>query len=201
MQLANDDALGSIDDERAVVGHQRDVAEEDFLLLDVANGARFRLRVFLVDGQAHRDLERGRVGHATLLALAHVILQLQSYRIATLVAEVRRVRVIGSALGAQHVAGVERVGNNGRTAILASSTQMMKSLEVTAFAFPVTNRVVDELQLRDIAEVADGKDRLKDCLQPGIIALTGQAIHLQKSFIGALLHFNQIRNLDGGWNS
>ena len=77
---------------------------------------------------------------------------------------------------------------------------MMKSLEVTAFAFPVTNRVVDELQLRDIAEVADGKDRLKDCLQPGIIALTGQAIHLQKSFIGALLHFNQIRNLDGGWN-
>ena len=37
VQLRNDDALGAVDDERAVVGHQRNFAEEDFLFLDVAN--------------------------------------------------------------------------------------------------------------------------------------------------------------------
>ena len=38
VQLADDDALGAVDDERAVVRHQRDVAEVDLLLLDVADG-------------------------------------------------------------------------------------------------------------------------------------------------------------------
>src|SRR5262249_19044435 len=33
VQLADNDALGTVNDERAVVRHQRDFAEEDFLLL------------------------------------------------------------------------------------------------------------------------------------------------------------------------
>jgi hypothetical protein len=37
VQLADDDALGPVDDERAVLGHQRDLAEVDLLLLDVAD--------------------------------------------------------------------------------------------------------------------------------------------------------------------
>ena len=38
VQLADNHALGAVDDERAVLGHQRNFAEVDFLLLDVANG-------------------------------------------------------------------------------------------------------------------------------------------------------------------
>ena len=44
VQLADDDALGAVDDERAVVGHQRNVAEENFLFLDVANVFRAGVR-------------------------------------------------------------------------------------------------------------------------------------------------------------
>src|SRR2546428_5705208 len=36
----NDDALRPVDDERAVLRHQRNVAIENFLLLDVTNGFR-----------------------------------------------------------------------------------------------------------------------------------------------------------------
>ena len=39
VQLADDDALGAVDDERTGVGHQRDLAEVDLLLLDVADDA------------------------------------------------------------------------------------------------------------------------------------------------------------------
>ncbi len=89
VQLADDHALGAVDDERAVLGHQRNVAEEDFLFLDVANRAVAGLGILLEDGEPHGDLERSGVGHAALFALAHVILQLQADRIAALVAEVR----------------------------------------------------------------------------------------------------------------
>src|SRR4051812_3738761 len=37
VQLADDDTFSAVDDERAVLRHERDVAEEDFLLLDVAD--------------------------------------------------------------------------------------------------------------------------------------------------------------------
>ena len=39
VELADDDALGAVDDERAGLGHQRDLAEVDLLLLDVAHDA------------------------------------------------------------------------------------------------------------------------------------------------------------------
>ena len=37
VELADDDALGAVDDEGAVLGHQRDFAEVDLLLLHVAD--------------------------------------------------------------------------------------------------------------------------------------------------------------------
>ena len=124
----------------------------------------------------------------------------QSHRIAALVTEVRSVRVIGAALRAQHFAGMKRVGDDRRTAVLASGPQVMQSLEVAALALPVADGVVHKLELRDVAEVADREHGLKDRLQPGIVALTGQPVHLQKAFIGALLNLDQVRDLDGGWN-
>src|SRR5215469_15352946 len=87
VQLAHDYALGAVDDERAVLRHQRYVAEENFLLLDVADRAVAGLGILLVNRQAHRDLERRGVGHAALFALVHVVLQLQADRVAALIAE------------------------------------------------------------------------------------------------------------------
>ena len=80
MQLRNDDALGAVDDERAVLGHQRNFAEEDFLLLDVADGLVAGLRVLVVNRQADGDFQRSGVGHAALFALRHVVFQLQAHR-------------------------------------------------------------------------------------------------------------------------
>ena len=75
VQLADDDALGAVDDERAGVRHQRDLAEVDLLLLDVADDALAAL-AGVVDHQLRRHLDRRRVRHAALAALLDVVLRL-----------------------------------------------------------------------------------------------------------------------------
>ena len=52
----------------------------------------------------------GAASHAALLALRHVVLQLQADRVAALVAERDDVLVERAALMAEHVAGMERIG-------------------------------------------------------------------------------------------
>ena len=154
------------------------------------------LGVLVEDGQPHGDLERRGVGHAALFALGHVILQLQADRVAALVAEVGRVGVVGAALAAQHLARMKRIGNHGGAAVAAGGAQVMQPLQVAALALPVADGKVHELQLRDIAEIGDREHRLEHRLQAGIVALAGQPIHLQEAVIGALLHLDQVRDLD-----
>ena len=61
-QLADDDTLGAVDDERALLGHDREVAHEDGLFLDLTG-------VAVHEPGAH---EHGRaVGHVLFLALLH----------------------------------------------------------------------------------------------------------------------------------
>src|SRR5581483_5575474 len=181
VQLADDHALGAVDDEGAVGGHQRNVAEEHLLLLHIADRLVARLRVLVEDGQAHGDLERRGVSHAALLALGYVVLQLQSDRVAALVAEVGRIRVIGAALGAEHVAQVERVGLHRVSAVAAGGAQVVQPFEVAALALPVADGVLDKIELRDVAEVGDGEYRLKYRLQARIVALARQGVHLQEA--------------------
>ena len=197
MQLADDDALGPIDDEGAVLGHQRNIAEENFLFLDVANGFRAGVGILIVNGQADGDFERRGIGHAALLALVHVILELHADRVAALVAERRRVLVERAALGAEHVARLIRIGDNRRAAIPAGGAQVMQALQVAALALPVADRVVHEVQLRQPAEILNRKYGGEHRLQAGVFALGGQQIHLQKALIGLVLNVNQVRNLDG----
>ena len=59
-ELRHDDALGAVDDERAPVGHHREVAHEDRLLLDLAGGGVH---------EAGGDEQRAREGHVALAAL------------------------------------------------------------------------------------------------------------------------------------
>jgi hypothetical protein len=65
-ELRDDDALGAVDDERAPVGHHREVPHEDRLLLDLARG-----RVHEPGGHE----ERPRVGHVALAALVLGVLR------------------------------------------------------------------------------------------------------------------------------
>ena len=75
MHLRNDDALGSVDDERSVRRHQRHIAHIDVLLLHVLDGARAGLFVDVEHDQTQLDLERGRIGHVPLHALLDIVLR------------------------------------------------------------------------------------------------------------------------------
>ena len=125
MQLADNDTLGAVDDEGAILRHQGDVAEKDLLFFNVANRFGARFRVLVIDGEANRDLEGRRVGHAALFALRLVVLQLQTHRVTALVTEVRGVLVVGAALLAKHFAGMERIGDHHGAAVDASGTEVM----------------------------------------------------------------------------
>ena len=59
-ELRHDDALGAVDDERAALGHPREVAHEDRLLADLAR---------LVVDEGDGDGQRARVGEVLLAAL------------------------------------------------------------------------------------------------------------------------------------
>jgi len=50
MQLAHNHALGAVDDEGAVVSHQRDFAEENFLLLDIADTLDASIGILRING-------------------------------------------------------------------------------------------------------------------------------------------------------
>ena len=74
VHLRYDDALGAVDDESAVHGHERHVAHIDVLLLDILDGARRRSLVDFEHDQPQRHLEGRGEGHIALPALVDVIL-------------------------------------------------------------------------------------------------------------------------------
>ena len=75
VHLADDDALGAVDDEGAVLGHERHVAHVDVLLLDVLDGAGAGLLVHIEHDETQLHLERSSVGHVALLALVDIVLR------------------------------------------------------------------------------------------------------------------------------
>ena len=197
VQLADDDALGAVDDEGAVLRHQRDVAEVDLLLLDVADGLDARLGVLVPHHEADRHLERHGVGHAALLALVDVVLQLQADRVAADVADVAAGLVALAAARTQDLAVAVRIGNQRRAAVAARLAQVMQPLQLAALALPVADRVLDELERRVLAEVADREDRLEHRLQTRVLALARQTVHLQEALVGLLLDLDQVRDRNG----
>ena len=71
VQLRDDHALGAVDDERAVVGHERNFAHVDLLLLDLLDGLRLR-RLPVVDDHLQLGAHGGGIGQPALLALPRV---------------------------------------------------------------------------------------------------------------------------------
>ncbi|OIQ79544.1 hypothetical protein GALL_387200 [mine drainage metagenome] len=95
VQLGDDDALGAVDDERAVLGHQGQLAHVDLLLLDLLDG---RLGSFAVhDGQAHLDAQRRGKSQAALLTFLDV-----EWRCAEAVADIIQTRIAGMADNRKH---------------------------------------------------------------------------------------------------
>src|SRR5208282_6919251 len=73
MELRHDDALGAVHHEGAVTGHQRDLAEVNFLLLDVFDRAASALNV--PDDELDFDLDRRRESHPALMAFLDIVLR------------------------------------------------------------------------------------------------------------------------------
>ena len=76
VHLADDHALGAVDHEGAVIGHERHVAHVDRLLLDVADRAGTGVLVDVPHDQPQHHLERRRERHAALDALLDVVFRL-----------------------------------------------------------------------------------------------------------------------------
>ena len=192
MELRHDDPFSAVDDERAGVGHQRHVAEVHLLLLDVPDRLDTRVRVLIPHDQADRDLQGDRVGHA--MAFVDVVLQLQRHGVPTHVAHVTAGVVGVPAPGAQHLVLPVRIGHYGRPTALARLAQVMQPGQPAALALPIPDRVLDELERRVLAEVADGEHRFEHRLQTRVLPLGGQAIHLEEALVRLPLNLDQVRN-------
>ena len=75
MQLRDDDAFRSVDDEGSVLGHQRNLAEIHRLHLDVRDRALVRIRIDVPNHKAHHHLDRRGERHASFATLFHIVLR------------------------------------------------------------------------------------------------------------------------------
>ena len=102
VHLRDDHPFGAVDDEGAVVRHQRHVAHIDVLLLDVADRPRAGIVVEVEDDQAQGYLQRRGVGHAPLLAFLDIV-----FGLLELVFHEFELRLVGEILdrkdGRQHL--------------------------------------------------------------------------------------------------
>ncbi len=70
MQLGDDDPLGTVDDKRAILCHERNLAHVNILLLDVLDGLGGGFLV--IDDQSDLDPERAGVRRAAQHTLVNV---------------------------------------------------------------------------------------------------------------------------------
>ncbi len=75
VHLADDDTLGAVDDEGAVLRHERHVAHVNVLLLDIDDRLGLGLGIDLEGGQAQGDAHRRGIGETALAALVGVVLR------------------------------------------------------------------------------------------------------------------------------
>ena len=90
----------------------------------------------------------------------------------------------------------KRVGLEHRPALGTRLAQVVQPGQPSALALPVTDGVLDELERRVPAEIADRKDGLEDRLQTGILPLGRQPAHLEEPPVRLLLNFDQVRDRD-----
>src|SRR3954470_14637778 len=97
MQLRDDDALGAVDDEGAVVGHERQLTQVHLLLAHVLDGLLGAGSFLVQHDDTNLDAQRRGIGEATELALFHV-----KYGVTEAIAHVLQDRVARIALDREH---------------------------------------------------------------------------------------------------
>ena len=97
MQLRHDDTFGAVDDEGAVVGHERQFAQVHFLFAHVLDRLLGAAGFLVEHHQAHFDAQRRRIRQAAQLAFLDV-----EYRLAQAIAHVFQRRVAGVAGNGEH---------------------------------------------------------------------------------------------------
>src|SRR5216683_2586712 len=184
MKLRDDDAFRAVNNEGAVVSHQRNLAKEDFFFLDVPDRFDVGVRILVVNGEPNLDLERHAVTHAALLTLLLIVFVFQAYRLSAIRAELGTDRIESAANVTERFAGTQRIDFDTGAAMLTGRAQIFQSFQIAAFALPVADVILDKVERGRLAKVRDRKDRLKDRLQPGALSLLRQQVHLQKAVIG-----------------
>ena len=91
-------------------------------------------------------------------------------RLAAVFAQLRAHEVERTAAVTQSLTGGEWIYLDRRTAVLTVRAQLVESFEATAFALPVSNLILDEVERGSTAKVGDWKHRLEDCLKAGAFA-------------------------------
>ena len=155
MELRNDDALRTVNDERPVIRHQRDLAEQYIFFFNIADGGCSRVRVLIKDRQANAHLERDAERHSALLAFLLVMFVLQANRLAAVVAKIRADRVESSAVVTKDFSRIERIDLYLRAAILTVRTKVLEAFQVSAFALPIADLVLDVFERRGLTKIGN----------------------------------------------
>ena len=192
LELADHDPLDPVENERALFGHERDVAEIDLLLLDVLQPLGFAGGVLLPGDQAPLQPQGDREGVALLQALVGRVLELEVNGIAAVLAARNIDLPHRGTVGADLLLGQLHAGREQRVAGLAPGAGVLHSLEAAAPAFPVADGVADEIELGRLLEIGDRKDVLEGRLQAGVLPLLRQQLHLQELGIGLPLDGQQV---------
>jgi hypothetical protein len=97
------------------------------------------------------------VTHAAFLALLLIVFVLQADWLAAVFAKLRAHKVERAAAMTERFARCERVHLDRGAALFTIRAQVVKTFETSAFALPVTNLVLDEVEGGGAAEVGDRK--------------------------------------------
>ena len=145
MQLRNNDPFCAVDDERPVIGHQRDITEIHLLLFDVTNRLDAGFRIFIPNDQPNSNFERDGIGHPADLTFFDVVLQLERDCIFANITDNTTRLVGGSTLGADDIVLAIGIRLQNIPARGAGLAQVMQTRQTSALALPVTDRVIDKL--------------------------------------------------------
>ena len=203
VQLADDHALGAVDDEGAAVGHDRQVAEVDFTVLALLE-APVALVILVELVQTDADLQRSGHGGTTLDAFIHAHLLLHGDGLLADIADGRGVLITGAALGAVHRGILRVVRHDAVAAVLARGAQMLQAQVLFALAGPVAHGVVEELDFEGgvgaigVLAVLHGEHGLEHGLEAAGLTLAVQEVHLKEFVIAPLLDVDQVRNGNQG---
>ncbi len=168
VHLRDDDALGAVDDEGAVHGHERDVAHVDVLLLDVLDRLRAGFLVDIEHDEAQRHLEGSREGHAALTALVDVV-----FRLLELVADEFQHR------------GTREVGNREHRA----EHRLQALVEATTRGFIdhqelVVRRLLNLDEVRHLGDFLDVSEELANAFATGECLLRHRGLSFSSPALG-----------------